>query len=103
MIRTQNAKDAVKAHGTVFFTSNLAPVTPRIGQWFCEFDLREDDNSTLQDEDLVEYCGPDDSMTFGDHGAIIPAEPNPARRHLVRPDGWDCARRVSGLVLILQA
>ena len=51
----EQVRSAIAAHGTVFFDSNLNPITPEPGSWFCEFDIIDtyEGNEIVRDEELV--------------------------------------------------
>lgn len=75
------AEAAAKQHNTVFFNSDLQPVVPTEGQWFCEFDYRDEMSDELRDEALVEYIG---------DGRVM-------------PEGDEDDRSPRGVILVLQA
>jgi hypothetical protein len=104
MLTPDQVHAAVKTHGTIFFDAQLNPVTPQIGQWFCEYELviPEEGDDFLRDDALVEYTGPDDRVVWCDKaGAFVPYG-DPIRRHRVAPEYSDCDRRVQGEILIRQ-
>ena len=89
-------RGALAQHGTQFFTHDLQPVTPREGQWFCEFHIAETmHGEEVRDEELVEYVGISNDSVY-DGGVWVP-RPYP----YVAPE-HDDARRPLGDILILQ-
>jgi hypothetical protein len=105
-ITAQQIRALVAQHGTIFFDKNLKPITPKAGQWFCEFDDELDggESGELWGEALVEYVGPQNPMYLDSSGREYPAITDPKRRHLVSADGqeWD-VREPYGYFLMLQA
>jgi hypothetical protein len=108
MIATSLALDAVAREGTRFFCVGsgdgvLEPVTPKPGDWFCEFDDNFDPGSgELRDAALVEYVGPDESLCLCKaSGTLVPGG-HSVDRHLVLPEGEEDVRRPRALILVLQ-
>lgn len=94
MITSQAATTAVEQHGTIWFDANLNPVTPCVGQWFCEFD--EYDDETLLDGAFVCYEGESfEHVSCGDQ--LVPV-----MRQTVSTEDGD-VRPPRGVLLIRQA
>ena len=103
MINRKQAEAAVQTHGTIFFDSNMNPVTPVMGMWFCEFDDEySHDPDQLRDESLVEYLGECESKVCDNQAGEFVAYGAPMFRHRVMPENADSDRRPCGVVLIKQ-
>jgi hypothetical protein len=88
---------AIRAHGTIFFDSNLNPVEPQVGEWFCEYErvIPEEADAFIRDESLVEYCGA--AEVGGWDGSPVRTV------HRVLPEYADCDRTTDCLFLVRQS
>jgi hypothetical protein len=105
MLNPAQVEAAIAKHGTVFFDADLNPVVPQVGQWFCEYVLviPEKGDNYIQDDALVEYAGPDDSVVWDDSFHAFLPYGAPMLRHRVVPEYSDSDRRVQGGILIRQS
>lgn len=94
----ENAQAAVAKHGTVFFDTDLNPVIPQVGEYFCEFDAAfgAEDDLYLRAELLVRYVGVTTRLIAGTAG--VTEKPS----HLVVEDGNERDREPYGIILVRQ-
>jgi hypothetical protein len=95
MLKPEQVQAACKtAH--LFFDADLNPVTPQVGEWYCEvdWDTDIDGDDFVTEGALVRYEGTSIStLTDGTSQA----------RHRVTPDGDDEDRTPQGMVLVRQS
>lgn len=65
MLNLDLAHKARAEYNTNVFTSELKPIEPKDGQWFCEFDLSFASDELVAGQ-LVEYIGDDLYCVDGD-------------------------------------
>lgn len=74
----------------------LVAIDPKVGQWFCEFDIRDTlDGEEVQDGAIVEYLGSETSYILQGSNWVDRIDA------IVCEEDGD-PRRPSGLILILQ-
>lgn len=90
--------EATKAIFFVQTDAGLQAVEPKEGDWFCEYDWDVDyeGDDFLSAGAMVEYAGLSESVTF--EGGKAVSRPS----HRVVPEGDDCDREPSTLVLVRQ-
>lgn len=92
---SEQVREAVKAHNTIFFNADLQPVEPKEGQWFCEFHVDDSDEEVLA-EAIVEYLGMSESAFLTDNGWVE------VKDHRVASEYDESDRRPYGDILVLQ-